>query len=162
MLNEQTLQTLNALKLFGMARSFGDKIVHPASADLSHQEFFGLIVQDEKTYRDNLRLKRLLLNAKLTQPACLEDIDYKHPRGLNKQTILELSSSDWIARLAFFVRFVSSALISSILLSVLLFFLFPHPHIQRPRPRAGQLRRSPRSYRALLTRSTSVRNAASG
>ena len=98
MLNEQTLQTLNALKLFGMARSFGDKIAHPSSADLSHPEFFGLIVQDEKTYRDNLRLKRLLLNAKLTQPACLEDIDYKHPRGLNKQTILELSSTDWITR----------------------------------------------------------------
>jgi DNA replication protein DnaC len=56
-----------------------------------------LIVQDEKTYRDNLRLKRLLLNAKLPQPACVEDIDYKHPRGLNKQTILELSSQDWFA-----------------------------------------------------------------
>jgi DNA replication protein DnaC len=98
MLNEQTLQTLNALKLFGMARSFADKIAHPSTTDLSHPEFFGLIVQDEKTYRDNLRLKRLLLNAKLPQPACLEDIDYKHPRGLNKQTILELSSTDWISR----------------------------------------------------------------
>jgi len=98
MLNEQTLQTLNAMKLFGMARSFTDKIAHPTSADLSHQEFFGLIIQDEKTYRDNLRLRRLLLNAKLPQPACLEDIDYKHPRGLNKQTLLELSSADWMAR----------------------------------------------------------------
>jgi len=98
MLNEQTLTTLNALKLFGMAKSFTDKIAQPNSADLSHPEFFGLIVQDEKTYRDNLRLKRLLLNAKLPQPACLEDIDYKHPRGLNKQTILELSSQDWIAQ----------------------------------------------------------------
>ena len=97
MLNEQTLTTLNALKLFGMAKSFTDKIAQPNSADLSHPEFFGLIVQDEKTYRDNLRLKRLLLNAKLPQPACLEDIDYKHPRGLNKQTILELSSQDWFA-----------------------------------------------------------------
>ena len=87
MLNEQTLQTLNALKLFGMARSFGDKTAHPASADLSHPEFFGLIVQDEKTYRDNLRLKRLLLNAKLTQPACLEDIDYKHSRGLKNDDL---------------------------------------------------------------------------
>jgi len=97
MLNQQTLTTLNALKLFGMAKSFTDKIAQPKSADLSHPEFFGLIVQDEKTYRENLRLKRLLLNAKLPQPACLEDIDYKHPRGLNKQTILELSSQDWIA-----------------------------------------------------------------
>jgi DNA replication protein DnaC len=97
MLNEQTLTTLNALKLFGMAKSFTDKIAQPNSADLSHPEFFGLIVQDEKTYRENIRLKRLLLNAKLPQPACLEDIDYKHPRGLNKQTILDLSSQDWIA-----------------------------------------------------------------
>jgi len=97
MLNEQTLSTLNALKLFGMAKSFSDKLSHPHSADLSHQEFFGLIVQDEKTYRDNLRLKRLLANAKLKQPAALEDIDYKHPRGLNKQTLLEPSSQQWMA-----------------------------------------------------------------
>lgn len=97
MFNEQTLGTLNALKLFGMAKSFSDKLSHPHSADLSHPEFFGLIVQDEKTYRDNLRLKRLLLNARLKQPAALEDIDYKHPRGLNKQAILELSSQDWIS-----------------------------------------------------------------
>ena len=97
MLNEQTLGTLNALKLFGMAKSFNDKLAHPQAADLSHQEFFGLIVQDEKTYRENLRLKRLLSNAKLKQQAALEDIDYKHPRGLNKQAILELSSQDWIA-----------------------------------------------------------------
>ena len=83
MLNEQTLATLNTLRLFGMAKSFTDKISHPNTADLSHQEFFGLIVQDEKTYRENLRLKRLLHNAKLKQQAALEDIDYKHPRGLN-------------------------------------------------------------------------------
>ena len=97
MLNQQTLSTLNALKLFGMAKSFSDKLSHSNSADLSHQEFFGLIVQDEKTYRDNLRLKRLLANAKLKQSASLEDLDYKHPRGLNKQTILELSSQQWMA-----------------------------------------------------------------
>ena len=36
-------------------------------------------------------------NAKLKQPAALEDLDYKHLRGLNKQTILELCSQDWIA-----------------------------------------------------------------
>ena len=58
MLNEQTLSTLNALKLFGMAKSFSDKLSHPNPGDLSHREFFGLIVQDEKTYRENLRLKK--------------------------------------------------------------------------------------------------------
>ena len=96
MLNEQTLSTLNALKLFGMARGFSERLAHPKAADLSHEEFLGLLVQDEKTYRENLRLKRLLHNAKLKQPAALEDIDYKHPRGLNKQLILELCSAQWL------------------------------------------------------------------
>ena len=96
MLSEQTLSTLKQLKLFGMARGFTERLSHPKTADLSHEEFLGLLVQDEKTYRENLRLKRLLHNAKLKQPAALEDIDYRHPRGLNKQTILELSSPQWI------------------------------------------------------------------
>jgi DNA replication protein DnaC len=97
MLNEQTLCHLNALKLFGMAHGFSQRISTANAAELSHGEFFGLLVQDEKTYRENLRLKRLLANAKLKQPAALEDIDYKHPRGLNKQLILELSSQQWLA-----------------------------------------------------------------
>ena len=96
MLTEQTLSTLNTLKLFGMARGFSERLSHPKTADLSHEEFLGLLVQDEKTYRENLRLKRLLKKAKLKQPAALEDIDYKHPRGLNKQLILELCSAQWI------------------------------------------------------------------
>lgn len=96
MLSEQTLSALNALKLFGMARGFSERLAHPKVADLSHEEFFGLLVQDEKTYRENLRLKRLLKNAKLKQQAALEDIDYRHPRGLNKQLILELCSAQWL------------------------------------------------------------------
>ena len=96
MLSEQTLSTLNQLKLFGMARGFTQRLSHPKTADLSHEEFLGLLVQDEKTYRENLRLKRLLKNAKLKQQAALEDIDSRHPRGLNKQTILELCSPQWI------------------------------------------------------------------
>ena len=62
MLTEQTLSTLNALKLFGMAKGFSERLSHPKTADLSHEEFLGLLVQDEKTYRENLRLKRLLKN----------------------------------------------------------------------------------------------------
>jgi len=54
-------------------------------------------VQDEKTYRDNQRLRRLLKNARLKQQAALEDIDYAHPRGLLKQVVLELSNTQWIA-----------------------------------------------------------------
>lgn len=97
MMLEQTLSTLNLLKLFGMARGLDDRLKNPAHADLTHDEFVGLLVQDEKSHRDNRRLARLLKNARLRQPdACLEDVNYKHPRGLQKQLFLELAHPRWL------------------------------------------------------------------
>ncbi|MBM4431132.1 MAG: AAA family ATPase [Chloroflexi bacterium] len=97
MLNEQTIAILNSLKLFGMARGLSERLATPHHTDLSHAEFVGLLVQDEKTYRDNQRLARLLKNAKLRQTAALEDIDFAHSRGLSKQFMLELANTQWIA-----------------------------------------------------------------
>lgn len=96
MLNQQTMSILHSLKLFGLARSLEERLADPKQADLSHAEFVGLLVQDEKTYRDNLRLKRLLKKAKLRQEAALEDIDYGTARGLSQQVILELANPQWV------------------------------------------------------------------
>jgi DNA replication protein DnaC len=96
MLNQQTLSILHSLKLFGLARSLEARLADPKQTELSHAEFVGLLVQDEKTYRDNLRLRRLLKKAKLRQEAALEDIDYGATRGLNQQVVLELSNPEWI------------------------------------------------------------------
>lgn len=97
MLNQQTMSILHSLKLFGLARSFEERLTDPKHAELSHAEFVGLLVQDEKTYRDNMRLRRLLKKAKLRQEAALEDIDYRASRGLGQQVILELANPQWVA-----------------------------------------------------------------
>ena len=55
MLNEQTITILNSLKLFGMARGISERLANPEHGELSHADFVGLLVQDEKTYRDNQR-----------------------------------------------------------------------------------------------------------
>lgn len=96
MLNQQTMSILHSLKLFGMARSLEERLADPKQAGLSHAEFVGLLVQDEKVHRDNLRLRRLLRKAKLRQEASLEDIDYGVSRGLSRQVILELANPQWI------------------------------------------------------------------
>lgn len=97
MLNEMTINTLQRLKLFGMARSLEERIQSPQHAELSHEEFVGLLVEDEKTYRENKRLKRLLKKAKLKYPsAAMEDINYRHERGLNKQVMLQLANTQWV------------------------------------------------------------------
>lgn len=97
MLNETTISTLNSMKLFGMAKSFGERLGDPKHAEMDHGAFVGLLVEDEKTHRENQRLHRLLKNAKLRFPdACLENIDYRHPRQLSQAVIRELSSTRWI------------------------------------------------------------------
>jgi len=96
MLNQQTISILHSLKLYGMADSFEKRLADTQQASLSHAEFVGLLVQDEKTHRDNLRQRRLLKKARLRQQAALEDIDYRTSRGLNRQVLLELSNPLWV------------------------------------------------------------------
>lgn len=96
MLNQQTMSILRSLKLFGLASGFEERLADTKHASLSHAEFVGLLVQDEKTYRDNLRLRRLLKKAKLRQEAAMEDIDYGASRGLSQQVILELANPQWV------------------------------------------------------------------
>ena len=96
MLNQQTMSILHSLKLFGMARSLEERLADPKQAALSHAEFVGLLVQDEKVHRDNLRLRRLLKKAKLRQEAAIEDIDYQVSRGLSQQVMLELANPQWV------------------------------------------------------------------
>jgi DNA replication protein DnaC len=91
------MSILHSLKLFGLAKSFEERLADPKQAGLSHADFVGLLVQDEKTYRDNLRLRRLLKKAKLRQEASLEDIDYRTSRGLSQQVILDLANPQWVA-----------------------------------------------------------------
>jgi DNA replication protein DnaC len=91
------MSILHSLKLFGLAKSFEERLADPKQASLSHADFVGLLVEDEKIHRDNLRLRRLLKKAKLRQEAAMEDIDYGASRGLSQQVILELANPQWIA-----------------------------------------------------------------
>ena len=96
MLNEQTFEKLYSMKLNGMADAFKDQMMQPDMNELSFEERFAFLVDNHWSWREDRRLKTLLRNAKLKDNACIEDIDYKSPRGINKSVILSLSSCDWI------------------------------------------------------------------
>ncbi len=96
MLDEQTAVKMEDLRLFGMAQCFRDLMGKATASELTHQEFAGMLIDAETNVRENNRLKRLLGNARLRQQACIEDIDYKHARGIHKRTITELLSCGWI------------------------------------------------------------------
>ncbi len=97
MLNQHTLQLLTQLKLDGMARAFEEQSSQTHAASLSFEERFGLLVDREFTHRDTKRVDRLLKQAKLkVAGACVEDIDYRAGRGLDKRAMASLSTCDWI------------------------------------------------------------------
>ncbi len=95
MLNQPTLEKLRHLKLTGMAESFAEQLAQPIP-DLDFESRLEILVEREWYVRENRRLKRRLHDAKLQQPACVENIDYQHPRGLNKSKVQELSQCQWI------------------------------------------------------------------
>ncbi len=96
MLNQQTFDQLYLMKLIGMAEGFKEQLEQPSLRDLSFEERFGMLVERQWTWKENKRLKRLLKDAKLKLQACLEDIDYRTPRGMEKSVILSLASCNWI------------------------------------------------------------------
>lgn len=96
MLNQQTLTRLRALKLFGLADAFAQQLEQPPTQALAFAERLALLVEREVTYRENRRLQSLLRAAKLRQSACVEDIDYRHQRSLDRTLVATLSSGDWL------------------------------------------------------------------
>ena len=97
MLTHPTLDKLHSLRLLGMAHAFEQQLNMDDIDSLSTEERLGLMVDREVTERDARRLKNRLRKAKLRHPdACVEDINYRHPRRLDRSTMTKLATSQWI------------------------------------------------------------------
>ncbi len=96
MLLEQTKDQLRTLKLTGFLEALEQQLEQPHTHELAFENRLGFLVEREVLYRDNRRLARLLSNAKLREPACVENINYAHPRGLDKSRMASLVQLDWV------------------------------------------------------------------
>ena len=99
MLNQQTTEKLYAMRMRGMAEAFTQQQEDPQSTQLSFEERFALLVDRQWNWRQNRALERRLREGRLQGPACVEDIDFRAARGLDKQVIRPLlQDSDWVRR----------------------------------------------------------------
>ena len=95
MLNEHTLDQLRSLRLDGMVRAIEEQATGTAAAGLSFDERLTLLVQREVAWRDDRRVARLLKAAKLkVSAACIEDINWRASRGLDRHQITALAGCD--------------------------------------------------------------------
>jgi len=96
MLTHPTLESLHTMRLGGMAKAYEEQLEMSDLESLSFDERLGLLVDREATERADRRLKTRLRQAKLRLSATIEDLDLRHPRGLDKRQILSLAGCDWI------------------------------------------------------------------
>ena len=96
MLTHPTLEKLQRLKFTGMATALAEQMTMPDIEELAFEERLGLLSDREVTERENRRLTSRLRRAKLKHNAVLEDIDYRHPRGLDKSLIQSLAACRWV------------------------------------------------------------------
>ena len=96
MLLEPTINKMLAMKLNGMVTALEEQ---RKTADLgawSFEDRLAMLVERQWLWKENRALATRLRFAKLRQPACVEDIDYRHHRGLQRSVIDQLAASDWV------------------------------------------------------------------
>jgi len=96
MLVHPTLDKIEQLRLFGMAKALREQFQNQQATALNFEERLGLLIDREMTERENKRLVTRLKTAKLRVSAAIEDIDFRQPRGLDKSLILSLTSNQWV------------------------------------------------------------------
>lgn len=96
MLEHPTLDKLLALRLTGMLEALGEQRQLSEYNALSFEERLGMIVDRELLVRQNRQMAARMKRAGLRQEAAIEDIDFRHPRGLDRSVILSLATCQWI------------------------------------------------------------------
>lgn len=91
MLTHPTLDKLRTLQLSGMLKALLEQQQLPEIAAFGFEERLGLLADRELTEREQRRLL-----TRLRQAACLEDLDYHTPRGLDQALILHLATGQWL------------------------------------------------------------------
>jgi len=98
MLYHPTIDKLAELRLSGMRTALMDQQNMSEIEALSFEERLGLLLDHEAAFRAERRLKWRLRNARLRYSAVVEDLDYRHPRGLDKALMTRLVTGQWIGK----------------------------------------------------------------
>lgn len=96
MLTHPTLEKIKSLKLYGMAKAFEEQLRLADMGTLSFEERLGLLIDREQTEKQNRLMQTRLRKAKLGQSACVEDLDLRSPRGIDRSLIATLINCEWI------------------------------------------------------------------
>jgi DNA replication protein DnaC len=99
MLMEPMMEKLIAMRLHGMVEAMKAQQQDPTAGELTFHERLAMLVDQQWNWKENQALARRMKAAKLRGNACIEEIDYRASRGLDKSVIRALAQdSGWVAK----------------------------------------------------------------
>ena len=97
MLREQTFEKLYSLKLHGFAQALQEQLDNTKASSLGFEERLAMLIDAQWLWRENRAVSNRLRRAHLKIPsASVEDINYRHPRQLDRSLMRSLSTCDWV------------------------------------------------------------------
>jgi DNA replication protein DnaC len=93
---QQTMSRLRELRLASMAEAYELQLQQPKLHQLSFDDRFALLVEQEVVERQSKKLKRLIRDADFPEVASLEDVDYRPSRSIDKTLVASLASCEWV------------------------------------------------------------------
>jgi DNA replication protein DnaC len=97
MLTNPTSEKLRLMRLEGMLEALEEQRRQSDMSELDFEDRLALLVERQWLWKENRALATRLKNAQLKiAGASLEDINYRHSRGLKRAHIEQLRASDWV------------------------------------------------------------------
>ncbi len=94
----QTIEILKSLRLSGMADAYESFIRLGPGDRRTTSEVVAQMAETEWNTREHRKTERLLKNAHLRIPASIDEIEFSPERNLDRGSIEQLASMDWIGR----------------------------------------------------------------
>ena len=92
---QPTIEKLHALRLGAMADALAAQLRQPEIDALPFSERLALLVDIQHSATLNAALEQRLRRAGMRQSACVENLDLRTPRGLDRSSIQALASGQW-------------------------------------------------------------------
>jgi DNA replication protein DnaC len=96
MLTTPLIERLTTLRLRGMAAALEQQLASPDVHRLPFEDRLTLMIEQELLERGNLRLAQRLRWAKLPVQACVEDLDLRTTRGIDRAQLAQFADLGWI------------------------------------------------------------------
>jgi len=93
-----TIEKLGRMRLYGFEQAYREITNNAQQEKFTTDELIAHLIDAEYDDRYNKKLNRLIKQARFKQQASLEQINYHHPRGLDKNFLLGLQNCDWIKK----------------------------------------------------------------